>query len=633
MVGVRKGEGKLDWFREQRRRLLGIGLLAIPLAVDAWPSPYQGFQVCNPRYVLGGIEEMANSDQEFADRYNGWAYLDSSAKGNRVTLRTSKDSSGSFARMGFSMAPSFTNPYSAEIGLRLGFDRQWSTENDLRSTTAIRFKARASSEQTVAIALLGPATPFGLAGYAPIKNIAVDTVWKWFQIKPSDFKFAQWMKDDAKKGTRVVDLKLIDPMDNRETIVPVPITARAVAARVLGADSAISPYYADDSVNLLKNVKLIQFGIEPTYDAAATTAGTALDADYAPTVQNAYLDLDSIHFVGQNICGIFEQGIGCRGPYFVLEDFSPFKDITAQNYAGQYWYAVSDTSSAPGADTNKAVGNSKIWGDGQDTSDPKSEFRIVGFDGFATMHAILNKGDAKLHPYAGFAELGTRISASQAGKSLIGFKAFQFDIMAGGPEGLFDKNKLQGVTFKVSKASVGDSVAYMANIPYDAIKYDVAGDYVSICVDAAQLKQPAWYSARVGAVPFKANDVKQISWSIKIQKDSDTAATHSIVSIMGVRVYVSENYFPVGVKGISARGTKSLVAEMTAKGLAVSFTVPGDKAQLDIVRLDGAKVASFTTAASVSNLSLPVSLQNGTYMVVVRGEGARQVVTLPVLGR
>lgn len=448
-----------------------------------------GYEACSPRYVLGGIEEIAHTDEEFAERHNGWAYLDSSS-GSRVSLRTGEDFDGYFARMNFSLVPSLASPYSAKIGVRLGFDRLWSTENDLRSTTEIRFKARASSEQTVAMSLLGPATPFGLAGYTPIKNIMVDTVWKWFQIKPSDLRFAQWMKDDAKMGARVVDLKFIDPVDNSETIVPVPITDRAVAARVLGADSAMSPYYADDSVNLLKNLRLIQFEIVPIYDP--DSRGMRLDSDYATTVRNAYLDLDSIHFVGQNTCGIFEQGKNCTGPFGVLEDFSPLKDDSARNYAGQYWYALSDTSSAAGAATNKAVGVSKVWGDGQDTGDPTSKYIVNGRDGAATLHALLNKGDAKAHPYAGFAELGTGISALAAGKSLAGFKAFQFDIMAGGPDGKFDKKKLQGVTFKVTKASVGDSVAYAANINYDAINYDYSGDYVSICVDAAQLKQPAW---------------------------------------------------------------------------------------------------------------------------------------------
>ena len=115
------------------RRLLGSGVLAIagvPHLVDAWPSPRQGFELCSPVYALGGIQEIARTDEEVAELRNGWAYLDESTA-NRVALRTSLDSGGYFARMIYSMASSYEKPYSAEIGWRLGFDRQWSPENDL----------------------------------------------------------------------------------------------------------------------------------------------------------------------------------------------------------------------------------------------------------------------------------------------------------------------------------------------------------------------------------------------------------------------------------------------------------------------------------------------------------------------
>lgn len=585
-------------------------------------------------FLLSDFADAATDTAAFAKLYYGKTF-DNAAQNCTAAASALAEGGQDFARLAFSLGASSSSAYYANVGLMLPLNNLWSVDNDMRAVTSIKFKAKASTALTVKVNFDGPAVPFGSGGYTPLKKVAVTTDWAWFQIKPSEFKFETWMKDDAKAGKRVIDLKFTDPTDNSEIVVPTTITARAVAARVLGADSAASPYYADDSVNLLKNVKLIQFGVDPEYDQDVKPEGTALAAVYAAAVADATLDIDSVLFEGvDGGWAAWENGTACTGPFSVLEDFSPLKDAPSKNYAEQYWFGFSDTSSAAGAATNKAAGISKVWGDDQDTTDPESPYAVIGKDGYAALWANLNKGNATTHPYAGFAELGTGLTGKATGLSLPGFKAFQFEILAGNETGDFDKAKLNGVSFKVAKASVGDSVTYAANINYDAIKYELTGEPQTICVDAAQLKQPSWYTGKVGVTPFAATDVKQISWALKIQKDGWLSAATSKIAIKSVKVYGAADYFPaVGVKGISARGTKGLVAEMTTKGLAVSFTVPGDKAQLEVVRLDGAKVASFTTAASVSNLSLPVSLQNGTYMVVVRGEGARQVVTLPVLGR
>jgi len=297
----------------------------------------------------------------------------------------------------------------------------------------------------------------------------------------------------------------------------------------------------------------------------------------------------------------------------------------------QYWFAFSDTLYNKAAPVTNAQGLSSAWGFGQDTSDWTGEFSLSSDLGWAELNALLNKGDAKTHPYAGYAELGTGLGTKLKPKDLTGLTGIGFQILAGGSDPdnpVFDKAKLLGVSFKVAKASVGDSVTYAANIPFGAINANVTGDFVDICVDLAQLKQPAWYSAKVGNVAFKPNDLVQMSWALKIQKDADATAKLSQVDVKSVKLYGSDKF--VGVKGAANRSAKALSATY-GKSLVVSFSVPGSKAELEVVRLDGSKVASFATAASVTNLALPVSLKNGTYMVVVRGEGARQVVSLSVV--
>jgi hypothetical protein len=59
--------------------------------------------------------------------------------------------------------------------------------------------------------------------------------------------------------------------------------------------------------------------------------------------------------------------------------------------------------------------------------------------------------------------------------------------------------------------------------------------------------------------------------------------------------------------------------------------VDGTSAQIDVRSLDGARIASFREAASAQNLSLPVALSRGTYLVSVQGSMARQVALLSVV--
>ena len=603
--------------------------------------------------VFGDFEVPATDSLAFSETYHGLATGGGtpSCPGCRAVATANRDSGSDFARVKFSIPSRGTGAYFAgtgtslaSVGLTLAMDNIWSSQTDLREITAFKFKARASTALTVKLSIDGPAFPFGSAGYTRLNGVRVDTVWRWYSIAPKNFKFLDGMLADAKAGAKMVDILTTDSDGNAQS-TPVKITARAVAGKLLGADSATSPDFDQDSINVLKHVKRIQFAIDPVYDAEAVPAGSALDPDFAATVADATLDIDSVTFAGMPSPHP-RVGMNCVGAFGLLEDFDSTKTDPMTNYMGGYWFAKSDTSSsAPVAGKDSAIGKSKVWAMGQDTADSNSIWSVNMENGAAEMFALLNKGDAKAHPYAGFAELGTGINY-RTGRKLTGAKAFEFTILAGGFDEtavIFDKAKLFGVTFKVGKKNVGDDVAFSTKIAFDNIGIGATGMPVKVCVDIDQLKQPAWYTAKNGVKAFTVDSVTQLAWNVSIQKPTDVSAKVALIQVSNVKIYgIDPDILCVvpwgtpsrcreGVKGAGARGGS--IHASYQNDLVVSYSVPGTKAHLEIVRLDGSKVASFPVSASATNLSLPVALRNGTYLVVVRGQGSSQSVTLPVLGR
>ena len=69
------------------------------------------------------------------------------------------------------------------------------------------------------------------------------------------------------------------------------------------------------------------------------------------------------------------------------------------------------------------------------------------------------------------------------------------------------------------------------------------------------------------------------------------------------------------------------------KGLTISYNLKGaESAQVDVLRMDGSKVASFAQQAAVANnLNLPVALTRGTYVVSVRTGKTSMVAPLAVV--
>jgi hypothetical protein len=69
-----------------------------------------------------------------------------------------------------------------------------------------------------------------------------------------------------------------------------------------------------------------------------------------------------------------------------------------------------------------------------------------------------------------------------------------------------------------------------------------------------------------------------------------------------------------------------------ANGLVLSYALEGvASATIEVVRMDGSRVASFDGAAKMTNASFPVNLARGTYLAVVRHGTSRMVAPFAVM--
>jgi len=595
-------------------------------------------------HLLGDFSTETVSEAEFAAEYFGKTYGNASnaCPACAAEIVSTNDATGDFARLKYSLAASGVGTYFANVGLMLPLDNLWSSANDLRSMTKVWFKARTSSAYPDGIILKvnfdSPAFPFGSAGYTRLKTVNVTNDWTWYSIAIKEFAYASWMKTDAAAATKKVIV--IDNLPGGGTVErEAVLDASAVTGKLLNSESISDPDYDNDAINALKHIKMIQFGIDPAY----TSTGAALLPDYAQTNAPATLDIDSVFFEGAEVGWVPPVGTNCTGDSFsVVEDFNPQGNGKAgigNNYLGGYWFAYSDTSTDP-SKTNpvlkmdSAVGISSVAP--LDPNDPQSVWGINDQADviLAEMVATLNKGDAAKHPYAGWAELGTSLAPKEkaaAGRNLSALKAIRFGILAGGSDPFntkFDKAKLKGVTVKLAKASVGDSAAFSARIPFDQINAMANnGEFVNVCLDLSSFKQPAWYTQKYGTSRLTSDSLTQISWNLAIQDNKDVAAATSIIQVKDLRFYGSA---AMGVKGGIGRQGKAIRASYR-NGLTLGFAVMGTQAKIEIVRMDGSVVATFSAPAQAKALNLPLQLSKGTYMVVVRGDRETLTKAVPVL--
>jgi len=350
------------------------------------------------------------------------------------------------------------------------------------------------------------------------------------------------------------------------------------------------------------------------------------------------------------------NGVGCTGTGLNVEDFAATKSNLAQNYLGGFWYAYADTTSDPTMLNDSSVGSSTILlPAGQNAWSPDAAWELAALT--ATLEKDVPSSTYLYHRYAGWAGIGTTLPGCNGGSLDLQpgeyggvLTAISFDLYAGPALGAgynIDTTKIRRIIFSVSKASVPDAEPYSVNIPVSEALRTTSNN---VCVDATMLLQPSWYvTNNLGGtpVPFSANDLTKLSWQIQIEDQADPtkhASANNTFAVGNVKFYglsvgpdIGPGYssglgYPNCVEGIEGSPTRATALRATYTGaLQLSYAVDGSTAQIEVRSLDGTRIASFREGASVQNLSLPVALARGTYLVSVQGGRTRQVALLSVV--
>jgi hypothetical protein len=174
-----------------------------------------------------------------------------------------------------------------------------------------------------------------------------------------------------------------------------------------------------------------------------------------------------------------------------------------------------------------------------------------------------------------------------------------------------------------------------------------------VCVDLQSLMQPAWYTSMSGRKPFDPSDLEGFVWEMKINRDMTAKASTSSFFLGNVKLWsdsglanlgepaVKDSLTPdilpiiprpvVGLPptnngtctdGISRRiaGSRSSLVANYTNALVLSYALDGTaSAKVEVLRMDGRKVASFEATGSAKNQAFPVKLGQGTYLAVVKG--------------
>jgi len=504
---------------------------------------------------------------------------------------TKLTSDGTSLSIAVTWGHSVGHDYGANAGILQPLNNMWAPV-DFSKVTAVSFDYMTDAKTTAEFA---PASPLYLGdadntGVMMLAELGAAAAFKSKTIAlPDGIGFLKWMTDaDTKNGTS----------------------------------------YATQSWDDVKTkVKCLQFAPKPNY-STGTTLG--LPATTTMSIKNLVVKGDIA--VGGWLTA---NGTGCTGKAQLLADFN--NATPKQNYQGGWWYGFTDTTSGTVGPANGAsalvendlsvAGMNFLEGDGN----------VGGVSGAVGITADLNKKIAGVyHPYAGWADVGTGFKGPDGDIAVdlgTGFTAFSFDIVMGSDAVAFDEANLTGVDFKVGKTSVGDSVQWHIGVPFSM-------NNTNICVDAGALVQPSWYTSKLASVPtFKANDVSKLLWEIKIQNQDATLKATTPVSSLGQTFYVGNiNVWNatkgvINATGISSRkiGGKSALVANYANGLVLSYALEGAaSAKVDVVRMDGSKVASFDAPASASSRSFSMNLARGSYLAVVKGGKASLVAPFAV---
>jgi len=365
----------------------------------------------------------------------------------------------------------------------------------------------------------------------------------------------------------------------------IPLSTSAFRGRYVNDDLKSSRDYEDDSVNILKNARALKLQFQNS---------------------DKTILIDSIMLVGVTPTWPRIKGKSCQGTSALLDDFSATKPDPSRNLLGGYWWAASDTDTF--RPQSPATGKSSVRTKG-DVWSPSPEL------GAASLVADLDRVDADAHPDAGWASLFTNVPAGAVEK----LKAISMKIRAGGDDSFpFDSSRVRGVVFRAIGPNFVDSLVYEARIPYRQILSTPEDS--SICLDLSELRQPAWYTGTHGIKPVSPKDILRFSWSLVLQDPSAKTASTSRIDLKEVRLWGMEPTSSIG----SVERVRREVGIRHHDGIRLSYSVPGDRAQVRIVGMDGAIASSFTAPATVSDVPLSHKLARGTYAIEIMGSGERR---------
>ena len=493
---------------------------------------------------------------------------------------------------------SATAPYGATAGLLVPITTDWQTK-DLSKATAITFYAKSSAANVIHLIIgsaLYDATTAAANAALTSPDITLTTSWKQYTVDLTTIAMASWYKECA--GDCLT-------------------TGWNDAANTINISKGV------DNLNFQPNN--LTFG---TGGLTGPTKGATGD-----------IYIKDINIVGASkYPDITSPACAAASKSFRIDHFDAVKEDNTLSAEGNYWYVFSDTSSTKVDDSATGmstidIGTAKAWA-------PSSTL------GAAVLKATLNKNVSAsgftFHPYAGWATIGVGLGRGDGYKPLdlssTGFSAFGFTLY--GPSdlgGSFDADKVPVINFKVGKKSVGDAETYAVPVP-------VTQFGSVICVDFTALKQPTWYTKNnLGGIAnaFTADDMTKLGWEMKIE-DQKTVLTSgpNTFGIGAVTLYGVDSAEVAALEcdpatdvcddpnaAIAPRAGFASFHASYNNGLVLTYSVKGASAKVDVVRMNGSRVASFQAAPVANGMSYPVKLQSGSYMVIVRGESGNRMVT------
>lgn len=343
--------------------------------------------------------------------------------------------------------------------------------------------------------------------------------------------------------------------------------------------------------SVLRKATSLRFEPRTAYSDTGSYEGKTCARCVTPTMDSLTLEIRNIVLVGGNVDRPPNpERIGCTGMSVELD--KTFDDT--QNELGGDWFNFSDYDSL-GTSPDKAKGKST------------ASFTMVEGDsfasGFITLNAVLNKMDGTTwKPEAGWAAIGTGFEGGGwlYGRGLTGIR---FRLLADSLPVVVD-----GVNFKVGLKGVSDTATHSVMIPSSALKSGASGG-IDVCVRPEDLKMPGYVAKSEQTAFDPAEGIKQLAWEVKIADKWDSTLSRADVkfSVGEVVLYGLELWN--GIPAVQPRSPSRPFAIAYVNG-ALSLRGLEGIASLDILALDGHRVASFAPSARI-----PLRLARGTWIL------------------